>query len=129
MRFPEIPMYQGFQAPGRFEADIQDLEVVQGEVPVLTENSLPGHADRDDRRAEFPADVGVGVGDELLRLGLAQPRPGHVEGRPGARGPDGLVEEPDVVVHPPGVLDRQGALLLEDDVVILTALNLFQRNA
>jgi carotenoid cleavage dioxygenase-like enzyme len=31
--FPAEPMYSGFSAPSRFEADILDLEVVQGEVP------------------------------------------------------------------------------------------------
>jgi carotenoid cleavage dioxygenase-like enzyme len=33
MKFPDVPTYRGFQAPGRFEADIRDVEVVQGEVP------------------------------------------------------------------------------------------------
>src|SRR5262249_15703302 len=35
----------------------------------------------------------------------------------------------DVFVHPSGVLDRQGALLLEDDVVVLPALDRLERNA
>lgn len=32
MRFPELPIYSGFNAPGGIEADIFDLEV-DGEVP------------------------------------------------------------------------------------------------
>ena len=31
--FPSEPMYSGFSAPSRFEADVFDLELVQGEVP------------------------------------------------------------------------------------------------
>jgi carotenoid cleavage dioxygenase-like enzyme len=33
LKFPDIPVYQGYYAPSRIEADISDLEVVQGEVP------------------------------------------------------------------------------------------------
>lgn len=33
MKFPETPVYQGYNAPGRFEGEIHDLEVVQGEIP------------------------------------------------------------------------------------------------
>src|SRR5262249_27974449 len=64
--------------------------------------------------------AGVGVGDDLLRLRRALSCPGHVEDGLRARGPDRLVEEPDVLVHAPGVLDRQRALLLEHDVVEMT---------
>ena len=32
MRFPDVPTLRGFQAPSRIEADVWDLEVVQGEV-------------------------------------------------------------------------------------------------
>lgn len=34
VRFPAQPMYQGFQRPSRFEGDIYDVEVIQGEVPI-----------------------------------------------------------------------------------------------
>jgi carotenoid cleavage dioxygenase-like enzyme len=33
MKFPDIPTFRGFQAPGRFEADIRDIPVIQGAVP------------------------------------------------------------------------------------------------
>jgi carotenoid cleavage dioxygenase-like enzyme len=32
MKFPEVPMFAGINAPCRIEADIEDLEVV-GEIP------------------------------------------------------------------------------------------------
>lgn len=57
MRFPEIPMYQGFQAPGRFEADIQDLEVVQGEVP----SELSGAFYRVAPDPQFPPKLGTDI--------------------------------------------------------------------
>src|SRR5262249_32534602 len=65
--------------------------VVQDGLVVLAEESLPGQADRDDRRTQFPADRGVGSGDGLLRRRRVPSCPGHVEGRLGARGPDRLV--------------------------------------
>ena len=33
MKFPDTPTFRGFQAPGRFEADIHALPVIQGEIP------------------------------------------------------------------------------------------------
>ena len=33
IRFPDIPIYQGFGAPSRLEADLRDCEVTYGEVP------------------------------------------------------------------------------------------------
>jgi carotenoid cleavage dioxygenase-like enzyme len=33
VRFPDIPLYQGWGAPHRAESDIRDLEVVQGAIP------------------------------------------------------------------------------------------------
>lgn len=33
MKFPDVPTFRGFQAPGRFEADIRDIPVIQGEIP------------------------------------------------------------------------------------------------
>jgi carotenoid cleavage dioxygenase-like enzyme len=33
VKFPDIRVYRGFQAPNRFEADIRDIPVVQGEIP------------------------------------------------------------------------------------------------
>ncbi len=31
--FPETPVFQGYNAPGRFEAEVRDLEVISGEIP------------------------------------------------------------------------------------------------
>ena len=33
VRFPDIPLYQGFGAPSRLEADLRDCEVTYGAVP------------------------------------------------------------------------------------------------
>ena len=33
VRFPDIPVYQGFGAPLRLESDLRDCEVTYGEVP------------------------------------------------------------------------------------------------
>src|SRR6202161_4406256 len=33
VRFPDLPIYQGFGAPSRLEADLRDCEVTYGEVP------------------------------------------------------------------------------------------------
>lgn len=33
VRFPDIPLYEGFGAPQRVECDLKDVEVVQGSVP------------------------------------------------------------------------------------------------
>lgn len=93
--------------------------VVQHRPLMQAEEALPSQADRDDGRAQLPADAGVGVGDGLLRLWRVQPRPGHVEDRRAARCFDRLVEEADVLVHPLGVFDRQRALLLEYDPVVI----------
>src|SRR6516225_1879841 len=94
-----------------------------------TSPPLRRKADRDDRCAELPAYGSVGVGNDLLRLRRVLACPGHVEDRPRARGLRRLVEEPDVLVHAFCVLDRQRALFLEHDVVVLTALNRLQRLA
>lgn len=32
-KFPDIPVFQGYYMPARIEADIADLEVIQGEIP------------------------------------------------------------------------------------------------
>src|SRR3954463_9699565 len=40
VKFPEAPMFSGFQAPGRFEADVRDIPVVQGEIPVDLDGAL-----------------------------------------------------------------------------------------
>lgn len=40
VRFPDIPLYQGWGAPHRAESDIQDLEVVQGEIPAALSGTL-----------------------------------------------------------------------------------------
>ena len=57
------------------------VAVVQDRLIVLAQKSLPGHADRDDRRAQLPADVGVRVGNGLLRFGRVASCPGHVKNR------------------------------------------------
>jgi carotenoid cleavage dioxygenase-like enzyme len=38
--FPDIPVYQGYYAPSRIEADIHDLEVVQGEIPLAIDGTF-----------------------------------------------------------------------------------------
>ena len=40
VRFPDIPLYQGWGAPHRAESDIRDLEVVQGEIPAELSGTL-----------------------------------------------------------------------------------------
>ncbi len=40
LTFPQTRSFTGFNAPGRFECDLHDLEVVQGEVPVELEGSF-----------------------------------------------------------------------------------------
>ena len=40
VRFPEIPIYQGWGVPHRAESDIRDLEVIQGEIPAALEGTL-----------------------------------------------------------------------------------------
>jgi len=33
VRFPDIPLYQGFGAPSRLEADLHDCEVIMARCP------------------------------------------------------------------------------------------------
>jgi carotenoid cleavage dioxygenase-like enzyme len=40
VRFPEIPLYQGWGVPHRAESDIQDLEVIHGEIPAGLNGTL-----------------------------------------------------------------------------------------
>jgi carotenoid cleavage dioxygenase-like enzyme len=40
VRFPDIPLYQGWGAPHRAESDIRDLEVIQGEIPASLAGTL-----------------------------------------------------------------------------------------
>ncbi len=40
VRFPDIPLYQGWGVPHRAESDIQDLEVVFGEIPASLSGTL-----------------------------------------------------------------------------------------
>ena len=40
VRFPDIPLYQGWGAPLRSETDAQDLEIIQGEVPAGLNGTL-----------------------------------------------------------------------------------------
>jgi carotenoid cleavage dioxygenase-like enzyme len=67
MRFPGIRMYEGFQAPGRFEADIQCLEVIQGEVP----RDLNGAFYRVGPDPQFPPKLGTDIplnGDGMVSM-------------------------------------------------------------
>jgi hypothetical protein len=54
------------------------------------------------------------------------PRPAHVENRFRSGAFDRFVKESDVLVHPLGILDRQRALLLEHDTIVIAGLDLFQ---
>ncbi len=40
VRFPDIPLYQGWGTPHRAESDIRDLEVVAGEIPAALDGTL-----------------------------------------------------------------------------------------
>jgi carotenoid cleavage dioxygenase-like enzyme len=40
VRFPDIPLYQGWGTPHRAESEIRDLEVIQGEVPAQLSGTL-----------------------------------------------------------------------------------------
>jgi carotenoid cleavage dioxygenase-like enzyme len=40
VRFPDIPLYQGWGTPHRAESDIRDLEIVQGEIPAALSGTL-----------------------------------------------------------------------------------------
>ena len=42
MRFPDLPIYRGFNAPSRVEADVTDLEV-EGRVPESLNGILSGY--------------------------------------------------------------------------------------
>jgi hypothetical protein len=99
------------------------VPVMQDRLVVLTEKALPGCANRNNRRAQFSADAGVGVRDELLSLWRVPSCPRHVENRLRPGGFDRFVEESDVLVHAPGVLDRQRTLLLKHDGVVMTILD------
>ncbi|WNZ06289.1 carotenoid oxygenase family protein [Streptomyces sp. 11x1] len=67
MKFPDVPTFRGFQAPGRFEADIRDLEVVQGEVPA----DLDGAFYRVGPDPQFPPLLGDDIflnGDGMVSM-------------------------------------------------------------
>ena len=40
VRFPDIPLYQGWGVPHRAESDVRDLEVIQGEIPAALAGTL-----------------------------------------------------------------------------------------
>jgi len=40
VRFPDIPLYQGWGTPHRAESDVRDLEVIQGEIPAALSGTL-----------------------------------------------------------------------------------------
>lgn len=64
MRFPDLPIYTGFNAPGRFEADIQDLEV-EGEIP----HDIDGAFYRVAPDPQFPPRLGTDIyfnGDGMI---------------------------------------------------------------
>ncbi|MFF4630086.1 carotenoid oxygenase family protein [Streptomyces griseorubiginosus] len=67
MKFPDVPTFRGFQAPGRFEADVRDLEVVQGEIPA----DLDGAFYRVGPDPQFPPLLGDDIflnGDGMVSM-------------------------------------------------------------
>ena len=66
-KFPDIPVYQGYYAPSRVEADIFDLEVAQGEIPA----SIAGTFYRVGPDPQFPPLLGTDMrfnGDGMVSL-------------------------------------------------------------
>lgn len=57
MRFPDEPMFRGFQRPNRFETEILDIEVVQGEVP----DDLQGAYFRVGPEPQYPPKLGTDI--------------------------------------------------------------------
>src|SRR5688572_7271807 len=107
--------------------------VMQQRAVVRAEKALPSDADRDYDGPNFAADGHVGIGDELLRgrCRSVQASPGEIEGGLGATsfGLDCVVEQSHTLVKSLRSLDRQRALLLENDVVKALALDVRQRDA
>src|SRR5437773_7837764 len=103
--------------------------VVQSRLFVFPQKALPGTADRNDRRAQLPADARVCVGNGLLRFGRVLWGPRQIEDRLRAGGLDRRIKESNALVHSLGVLDRQRALLLKHDGVVLTILDRLPRFA
>ncbi|GAB3615632.1 carotenoid oxygenase family protein [Okibacterium endophyticum] len=67
MEFPDIRMYRGFQAPGRFEADVRDIPVIQGEIPA----DLNGAFYRVGPDPQFPPLLGTDIplnGDGMVSV-------------------------------------------------------------
>ncbi|GAA5210766.1 carotenoid oxygenase family protein [Streptomyces thinghirensis] len=67
MKFPDLPMYAGFQRPGRFEADVRDIEVVQGAIP----HDLDGAFYRVGPDPQFPPLLGTDIplnGDGMVSM-------------------------------------------------------------
>lgn len=67
MKFPDINMYRGFQAPGRFEGDVRGVPVVQGEIPA----DLSGAYYRVGPDPQFPPKLGTDIplnGDGMVSM-------------------------------------------------------------
>src|SRR5215470_18466710 len=90
---------------------------VQTDLGTLAQHSLPRLADRDDHRLHFPRDVGDGAGNDVLSLWRRLTRPRQIKDSPGLVRDDLRSEQPDVVVVAMGILHRERALLLQNDVV------------
>jgi len=69
------------------------VPVVQDRLFAFAEEMLPDHTDRNDRRAEVPADASVRIRNGLLRLRRELPGPSHVEDGLRGRERDSFVEE------------------------------------
>ena len=65
-RFPDLPVYQGFKSPGRFEADIHDMEI-DGALPA----GLSGTYYRVGPDPQFPPRLGTDIffnGDGMVSM-------------------------------------------------------------
>ncbi len=103
--------------------------VMQHGLFVLLEELLPRAADRNNFRTEFCPDGRVRMGDFILRLRRVLPRPRQIQRGLRARSLDRLIEEADVFVHANCILDRQGALVLQHDVIVARLLHCMLRFA
>jgi len=75
MKFPDLPIYTGFNAPGRLEADIRDLEV-EGEVP----SDIDGTFYRVAPDPQYPPRLGTDIyfnGDGIITM--FRFKDGHVD--------------------------------------------------
>ena len=66
-KFPDTPWFTGYMAPSRVEADIRDLEVVEGKVP----EDLSGTFYRATHDPQFPPYLGDDIyvnGDGMISM-------------------------------------------------------------